>query len=279
MDSPINVTKMSGEKEPYSEEKVMSSMKRTGVREELRPVILEHVRKRLYPDIKTTEIYSSIREFLHDKDISASIKFNLKQAIFDLGPTGFPFEKYLSRIFEHQGYTVQVDIIMEGECIRHEVDLLLEKEGKREIVEAKFHNMQGVKTDIHVLLYTYARFLDLKDKNHLDNVWVITNTKLSGDSIEYAKCKNINVIAWSYPAEGNLQDRIENAKLYPVTILDLSHREKKQLLDNGYTLCQDLLNIPESELMDLLEIDKERLSQITRVVEYMYGTQPQVSKV
>lgn len=259
----ITVIKRSGEQVAFSEEKVLRSMHRVGVPDALQPQVLQHIKERISGNsITTDEIFSHILEFLKEKDKKSSIRFNLRQAVFDLGPTGFPFEKYIERVFQSQGYHAQVDVILTGECVNHEIDVLIEKDGKKEIVEAKFHNQTVGKTDVQVVLYVYARFLDVKEKNNIDGVWVITNTKLTTDAIDYAKCKGIKVIGWNYPEVGNLQDFVENPKMYPVTILNsLSGEEKQRLLENNVVLSCDLLNYKKEELSEKFLIDDSRLTE------------------
>ena len=261
--SNITVIKRSGEQVAFSEEKVLRSMRRVGVPESLQPQVLQHIRERISgSSITTDEIFSHILEFLKGKDKKSSIRFNLRQAVFELGPTGFPFEKYIQRVFQSQGYNAQVDVILPGECVNHEIDVLIEKDGKKEIVEVKFHNQTVGKTDVQVTLYVYARFLDVKEKNNIDGVWVITNTKLTTDAIDYARCKGIKVIGWNYPEVGNLQDFVENPKMYPVTILtSLTGEEKQRLLENNVVLSCDLLNYKKEELSEKFLIDDSRLSE------------------
>ncbi|OGH12061.1 MAG: hypothetical protein A2857_00910 [Candidatus Levybacteria bacterium RIFCSPHIGHO2_01_FULL_36_15] len=263
----IYVIKQSGEKELFSQDKVLASMQRVGVPEALWPRAVEHIKKNLHQDIKTNEIFSHILEYLKDKDRNASVKFNLKQAIFQLGPTGFPFERFMERVFQNMGYKTQVDLILEGECVNHEVDIFLEKDGKKGIVEAKFHNQQGVKTDIHVALYTYARFLDLKEKNNISEIWLVTNTKLTEEAITYSKCKNMDIIAWNYPQGASLQDLVGNPKMYPITILnELSEQEKQLFIENNIIFCDQLLNKEKFNFNGNFIIKEEKLNRIKNSV-------------
>lgn len=256
--------KKSGEKEPYDEEKVRHSMNRVGVPDNLKPEVLQHIKEKFENNEMTTdEVFHHIMEFLEPRDRKSSLRLNLREAIFELGPTGFPFEQYLGQIFEAMGYKVTSNNIMNGDCVRHEIDLLLEKNGHREIVEVKFHNHHVVKTDVQVALYTYARFLDVKEKNKIDNVWLVTNTKLTADAITYANCKGMPVIAWNYPEKGNLQDLVEDPQMYPVTLLSsLSEQEKKRLIEKNVVFCRDLLTMSDAELADPLirndKLDKAR---------------------
>lgn len=271
MSGEIFVIKSNGEREIFSEQKVLRSMRRVGVSKELENIVLQKVKEKLYQNIKTSEIFSEISEFLRKKVPKASFRFNLKQAIFDFGPSGFPFEKYIAKIFEGQGYRTQTDIILKGDCVDHEVDILIEKDGRREMVEAKFHNQPGVRTDIHVALYTYARFLDVKEKNGINSVWIITNTKLSQDSIRYAECKNIKVIGWNYPEAHNLQDFVENPQMYPITILNsLGEEDKRKLFESNIVLCSELVSLVEPHVKGLF-IDSHRFKNAQEDAKIILG--------
>lgn len=250
----VFVVKKSGEREEYDEGKVMRSMNRVGVPDNLQPEVLQHVKTKFHDgQITTDELFRHILEYLEPRDRKSSLRFNLREAIFQLGPTGFPFEQYLAQIFRTMGYSVATDSIMNGDCVRHEIDLILEKDKNREIVEVKFHNHHVVKTDVQTALYTYARFLDVKEKNHIDNVWLVTNTKLTADAIAYANCKGMPVIAWNYPEKGNLQDLVEDPQMYPITLLtSLSEQEKRRLIEKNVVFCRDLLTKSDAELADPL---------------------------
>lgn len=269
MTRQITVIKRDGSEVPFDDYKVIRSMERVGVPKELHDRVLSHIKEKVQRDtITTDEIFYHIREFLVGRDKKGALRFNLRQAIFELGPTGFPFEKYLGEIFESQGYKTQVDLIMEGECVSHEIDLLIEKDGRREIVEAKFHNQTFGKTDVQVMLYTYARFLDIKDKNKIDSVWVATNTKLTTDAIVYAECKSMKALAWNYPPEENLHEFVEKPKMYPITTLtDLTIEEERRFIDNGVVLASDLLKVSDEDLVDKYLIDEKRIPVIRESAE------------
>src|SRR3989344_2654825 len=272
---PITVIKRDGSEVPFDDRRVLMSIERVGVPKELHDRVLAHIKEKVQKDntITTDEIFYHIREFLIDKDKKSGLRFNLRQAIFELGPTGFPFEKYLAKIFDSEGYKTEVDLQMRGECVPHEIDLLIEKDGRREIVEAKFHNQKIGKTDVQVLLYTYARFLDVKSPNNIDGVWVATNTKLTADAIDYAKCKGVKTLSWNYPQEWNLAEFVEKPKMYPVTTLtDLTGEEERRFIDNGIVLASDLLKISDEELEEKYLIDKDRVEIIKQDAELICGT-------
>ncbi len=270
MAAQITVIKRNGQQVIFDDARVIGSMKRAGVPQELYDRVLEHIKERIQQDntITTDEIFYHIREFLSAKDKKSALRFNLRQGIFELGPTGFPFEQYLAELFRSQGYKAEVDLHISGECVSHEIDILLEKDGKREIVEAKFHNQTFGKTDVQVILYTYARFLDVKDKNNIDGVWVATNTKLTEDAIVYAECKGVKTLAWNYPERDNLQEFVERPKMYPVTIMtDITTEEKRRLIDNNIVMVNELMKISIQDFAEKYFIEKARAEEIKRAAE------------
>ena len=243
----IHVLKSNGKEEAFSEGKVLMSINRAGIPQAMQQKVLNHIQSKLFEGITTSEIHNHIREFLHTSDQpSLVVKYDLKQAIKALGPTGYPFEDYVARLLEFQGYETQTRIVLRGKCVSHEIDVIallqIPNEQKKKImVEAKFHNGLGTVTDVHVALYTQARFQDIKEQHHFDTVMLISNTKITSDAIAYGECMGMKVIGWSYPEKNALRDWIENMSLYPITALTtLTNSEKAQLLQNNVVLCQDI---------------------------------------
>lgn len=257
----IFVTKSSGEKEPFSEEKVLNSIKRANIPQEIQQQVLSHIKERLYDDITTSKIYHHISEFLGKSHPHAKAKYSLKQAIMKLGPTGYPFEDFVAEILKSQGYQTQTRQILQGTCITHEIDVVATKNIEKIMVEAKFHNIAGIKTNVHVALYTKARYDDVLKKNGFTKAWIITNTKVTTDAIAYAECQNITIIAWEYPQKGNLRDIIEQSGLAPITsITEFSPNDIQKLLENNIVLCRDVCKKPDIlNLLDMPEAKKKHI--------------------
>lgn len=253
----IQIVKASGEKESFSEEKVRASIQRAGIPEELQKQVLTHIKDKLYENIKTSEIYHHITEFLgRSQNPYTKAKYSLKQAIMDLGPTGYPFEDFVAEILKAGGYQTQARVILSGKCVSHEIDVIAKKETHKAIIEVKFHNLPGTKTGIHEALYTKARFNDVLEKNDFNQVWLVTNTKISQDAITYGVCMGMKVISWNYPEGESLRDLIENAHLQPITALTtLSVGQKQKLLENHIVLCKDICQNPG--LLDQFGIKNE----------------------
>jgi hypothetical protein len=253
MTTTIYVLKADGSREQFSLDKLYHSIRRAGISKDVQGEVARHVVSILYPDITTREIYRHIIEFLGNSQQYLRGRYSLKQAIMDFGPSGFPFEKFVSRIFAAEGYQTETDVILAGECVNHEVDVVAIKGDQHLIVECKFHNRSGNRTDIKVALYVQARFEDLlaawkktTDTHKYHQIYLATNTKCTTDAISYASCKGIGILSWGYPETGNLEDKIEEFKLHPVTCLTtLSRNQKEQLLLKNIVLCSEIDQNPD----------------------------------
>jgi len=259
------VIKANGEKELFSEKKLIQSAQRAGVPEELQREMVNHVKTILFDGIKTEEVYYHIKEFLGAREQKHYLaKYSLKQAIMELGPTGYPFENYIARILAKEGFVTQLRTLLRGRCVTHEIDVIAEKKGdqpKKMMIEAKFHNKLGIKTDIQVAMYTHARFEDIKVNHHFDHVVLITNTKTTTDAIAYAQCTGMHVIGWEYPIGGSLRELVTKYMLYPITVLSsLSESEKQLLLQQDVILCHDI--VADANVLHTLPLSSDRKQKV-----------------
>ena len=265
------VVKATGEKEQFNEEKLRLSIQRAGIPKDLWENAVNHVKSTLYDNIPTGEIYKHIIEFLENSPHPFSRdKYSLKQAIMDLGPPGYPFEDYVSEILKLEGYETLVRQILQGKCITHEIDIVTQKNNVNAMVECKFHNSPGIHSQVHVSLYTKARFDDIKEKHNLEDVWLITNTKITFDALNYAICASMKVISWDYPEKGSFRDLIEKYKLHPITVLTtLSRNQKQLLLGNHVVLAKDICKNPSS--LDVLGLPDDKKNAIVSECQFVYG--------
>lgn len=258
----VNVIKADRTIEPYSEEKIISSIKRAGIPQSLHGEVINHINSRLYENIPTSEIYSHIQEYFgSSNDRASGSKYSLKRAIMELGPTGFPFEVYVSEILKSEGYATLVGQTLPGKCVNHEVDVVAEKDGEKLMVECKFHNRIGTRSDLHVSLYTKARFDDLKEKHGFTRGMLATNTKITVDALAYADCEDLSVLSWSYPEGWGIRDLVEKYKLYPITQLSfLSLTNKQELLAKDIVLISQLCK--NFDVLDQIAIPKNKREEI-----------------
>ena len=241
----VNVIKFNGEKEPFSEQKIIDSARRVGVPEELHGELLRHITSKLYENIPTAEIFTEIKKFLKEKGHHAySTRYNLKNSLAQLGPSGYPFEKYLARLLEEYGYLTKTNQVLAGACVRHEIDVVAKRNDTTHLIEAKFHSKHGVRTDVKTALYIKARYEDILS-NWKEGTpllpWMITNTRFTTDCQKYADCISMKLTSWDYPRGKSLREMIEAKNLHPVTILDsLSKKERNTLLDSGIVTCKQV---------------------------------------
>lgn len=268
----VNVLKANGVIEPFSKDKIKSSIERAGVPLNIQDKLISHVESSLYENIPTKEVYRHVNEFLQkEPHPTSTVKYKLKQALMELGPTGYPFEDFVSEVLKAKGYLTQTRSILMGRCVSHEIDVIAEKKGiEKLMVEAKFHNDSGIHTDVHVSLYTKARFDDLKEKYQFDRAWLFTNTKITPDALAYALCVNMGVVSWSYPQEESLRDLVEKYHLYPITLLSsISGPQKQILLENHIVLISQILN--NESYLDLLELQDEKKKSIITEAKSISG--------
>lgn len=243
------VTKSSGEQEQFSCEKFERSLYKAGASPAVTNTLLNEIL--VHPELDTTQkIYDYAFKHLRDLNRPLAARYSLKNALYELGPEGFLFERFMAELFKAQGYRTQNDVIVPGICVDHEVDIIMEKNEKRFMAECKFHNRRGLKTDVKVALYIKARFLDLsaqweqakEPKLPCDGVWLLTNTQLTTDAIAYGTCAGLNLLAWDYPEEGNIAQLIDTLGLHPITSMTtLTSPQKHFLLVHNVLLARELL--------------------------------------
>lgn len=234
------VIKESGKKEKLNLKKLKRTILEAKASEKLANKAVRNVKNKAYPGITTREILQLVLEILK-KEPGIAQRYNLKRAIMILGPTGFPFEKFISKMLKEYGYKTRIDVFMRGKCVTQEVDVLAKKGNKKYMVECKYHNTPGKKSDLKVVMYTYARFLDLKHKK-FSQPWLVTNTKCTSEAIRYAKGMNLKIISWRYPRKESLEKMLIEKNLYPITTLMIPTLKVKQKLVNAnIMLVRDLL--------------------------------------
>lgn len=258
----LDVIKYSGKKVNFSVAKLSLSLIRSGADKTLVDTIIKKVSEEVYHGISTKEIYNRAFALLKGKNRHLASKYKLKRAIYELGPTGFPFERFVSRLLKYSGYITETNLVLKGKCVTHEIDVIAKKENITTLIECKYHNDQGLKCNIKIPLYIQSRYLDVKanyeEKEKLGAGWVVTNTKFTKDAIQYGNCSGLYLLSWDYPIGDGLKDRIDRLGLYPITVSTLlTKREKQFLLNRDIILCRDLKG-------DTFYLDKLGVSDIRK---------------
>ncbi len=276
MELNIDIIKSSGEKVKFSMDKLRGSLLRSGANREVVNQIVQQLKDEVYQGISTKEIYNRAFVLLKEHKALFASKYKLKKAIYELGPTGYPFERFIAALLQHSGYTTTVGRVMDGSCVTHEIDVFAEKNNKISIIECKFHSEEGRNCNVKVPLYINSRFRDLKShwegaKQHtkvLDSGWVVTNTRFTADAVTYGRCVGLYLLSWDFPKGNGLKDRIDKLGLYPITVSTLlTNREKQFLLARDVVLCQQLLK--DKFFLDHLGISHIRKEKITTEIRML----------
>lgn len=248
--SGILIRKASGEEQQFEKWKLERSLRNAGADEDLINEIVQNIELWISNKLTTKDIYKRAFSILRKKKSGAANRYRLKQAIAELGPTGYPFEKFIGHLFEKQGYKVEVGQVIDGVCVTHEMDVIATNHTVQHLVECKYSSDQGKQISVQVPLYVRSRVNDIIEKRktlpEYNNIsftgWVVTNTRFSSDSLAYGKCSGLHLLAWDYPQGNGLKELIERFKMYPLTILSqLSKNDKQKFLNQGIVLCAQLL--------------------------------------
>lgn len=262
------IQKADGSTERFDSAKLEASLRRAGASTRTASDIRATIEKNLVAGSRTDQIYKRAFMLLRQHEKAAAARYSLRRAIFELGPTGHPFEDFVAQLFRKEGWQVEWRRLIPGKCVPHEVDVYATRGNEHLAAELKYHNDPNYKTDVKTALYVKARFDDIWQCDPregtvcpVDRGMLITNTKFTSQAVQYASCAGIELLGWSYPTEGNLYDRIIAAGVYPVTALtSLRKAEKKLLIEQG-VITTDMLR-EKREVLRALMIPPERIGAI-----------------
>ena len=265
----IEVQKASGETEPFSVEKLIGSLQSTGADQEEIEQISKNISEWIYNGVTTRQIYKRAYDLLNQKRYHLASRYKLKKAIMELGPTGYPFEHFVAKIFDTMGFSTKTGQIMKGHCVTHEMDVVAIKDKEEHLVECKYSQSPGKNVSVQVPLYVRSRVNDIIDtqKDTAEHEgfsfhgWVVTNTRFSSDAIDYGKCCGLHLLSWDYPTGKGMKDIIDREKIYPITVLtNLSQKQKHLLLEQGVVICRQL--VENQELINSLELTVQQYRKL-----------------
>lgn len=250
---PVIIKKATGEKEPFNVDKLKRSMRNAGAEEELIEEVAGDISSWITDGITTQKIYSRAFYLLRKKQKDAASRYKLKSAIMELGPTGYPFEHFVGKIMERQGFSTQVGQVINGRCVTHEVDVIATRNREQYLIECKYGTSPGKIYGVQVPLYIRSRVDDIVNNRKSDEQYegftfhggVVTNTRFSSDAIAYGTCSGLYVLSWDYPSGNGLKDLIDREKIFPVTVLhNLTKKQKQQLMEEGIVICRQIIDNP-----------------------------------
>jgi len=263
------VIKADNRRERFNKNKIINSLLKIGLEEDKALEIAQQAKEELKGKITTDEIFNFVTSKLENYNLLYAGKYNLRRAIMNLGPTGYPFEKYIAKVLNTYNFTTKTNQVLNGKCVLHEVDVLAHKNNDFYFIECKYHNTSGAKSDVKVPLYIHSRFLDLKanlkEKNKYHyQMWLITNTKFTTEALKYGECMKIKMTGWLYPQNNSLETIIEKNKAYPINLFKgiLNNLDYQKLVKLDIFLLKDLLKFSLKDLISKTQIKQEKISKL-----------------
>jgi Holliday junction resolvase-like predicted endonuclease len=265
----FNVIKASGEREPFYESKLRNSLRKAGADQQITDKIIHSIQRILFEGITTEKIYREAFKQLRQYSNSSAGRYKLKEALLELGPSGYPFEKFIGELLNRLGYQTDTGVIVNGNCVSHEIDVIAEKDDEHFMIECKFHNRKGHKCNVKIPLYIQSRFKDVErnwrsqsgheDKQH--QAWVVTNTRFTTDAQQYGKCVGLKLLSWDYPENNGLKDLISHVHLHPITSLTtLSNQKKKLLLEQNVVFCKQICE--DKQVLKSVGLDNHTMNKV-----------------
>ena len=265
----IKIKKATGQIENFNENKLMNSLVRSGAEPDHAREVVREVVRQIKPHMSTRKIYRLAYRYLKQYNNISVMRYSLKEALLKLGPSGYPFEKYVGELLRNQGYDVKVGIILEGKCVSHEIDVFAENKEKIILVECKYRNNAEGAHDVKTALYVHARHQDLQPKmkkQYPDKEikgQLVTNARFTDDAIKFAECSDLQMVSWRYPRKNSLEIMIEKDRLYPVTVLSgLNSHQIHTLIEQDIFLMRDLLKKDSASIRRLLSITDRKASEL-----------------
>ena len=275
----MKVVKYSGDTVDFNSNKLLKSLLKAGANPEQAQHIISTISAQLFDGMATKQIYKMAFALLKKNSNAHAARYNLREAIRMLGPAGFYFEKYIARLFESEGYKTQTNLVLQGKCVTHEIDVLIQKDSEMGMVECKFHVGREVASDVKVPMYILSRFNDLKTKSHsffdskspLTSCWIVTNNRFTADAITFANCSGLQLLSWNYPENNCLKSKTDQNKLYPITCLTtLSLAEKEHLLQEELLLVKDIL--VQSSVLNTIGLSPNRIQNVLKEARELCGS-------
>ena len=252
----------------FNENKILSTCRRAGANQKTAHQILKNVRSKIYQGISTKDIYRLVLQAISEQQGRSGLhhRYQLKEAIMNLGPNGFAFENYVGAILGPYGFKIQgIRSKISGACANHEIDLIATSEDKKYMIECKHRSTRGSFIGLKVSLYTHARFLDTSP--YFDGEVIVCNTKISQNAKQYSNCIGQKVFSWRYPPKKSLERIIEDYKLYPITILNLTSKELERFASHNLMLAKDLLERDENMLVRQTGLSRKRIHSLSVLAE------------
>jgi hypothetical protein len=255
------IRKRSQNHETFDVKKFKRSLLRSGLNEGMCNELISRIDPKKSCYKSTSSLFRATRSAIYTKNKKLAAHYSLKKSIFDLGPTGYPFEHLCAELFSVKGFKTQVSVTKKGKFVSHEIDVVASRTDLTIFCECKFHRSNNHKNDIKLPLYVHSRYLDLEQAGKYGKIQyaIMTNTNFSKDAIKYSEGVGLILFSPDYPDKDTFYDLMKKYNVYPVTILkNLKKREAKQLIDNGVIVVKQL----KDNHLEEIGFPKERIEEV-----------------
>ncbi len=255
--------------EIFDPARLTASLVRAGAGRHTAERIAELITRTVVPGSSSKDVYGRAFALLRKEGRPVAARYALRRALLEFGPSGHPFEDFVSHLFAAEGWSVETRKVIKGACVSHEVDFYASHPEQNTYLaaELKYHNDPGYKTDLKVALYVKSRFDDIFacDPNlracPIDRGLLVTNTKFTSEAIAYAECAGVELLGWHYPEQDNLFLRMSRSRIYPITALtSLAPSQKRLLVGHGVVAVDMLLS--NSHALDALRLSSEKTGEL-----------------
>ena len=266
----FKVVKYSGEEELFDDRKMFHSLRRAGASIDVAENIIDKVVSTAVDGMTTKKLFRQAFNLLNKTDEGTALKYNLKQSIYQLGPTGFPFEKFIAGLLKANGYHTLINQRIRGASkVTYEIDIVAQNDTEKLLVECKFHSRPGIISHMNTVLYCKARFDDIKQgveplkSKNFTRLMLVSSTRFTHSVKSYSKLYDVKLLGWRHPRGQGIGELIEQKKLYPITILTgLDNRTKDQMLLKGYVFANDLINNTPKFLSKKTSVSISKLTKL-----------------
>lgn len=267
----MKVVKRSGDIVEFDRQKLERSLLNSGALPSLVKDVLLKIDQIAYDGMSTKQIYKHAFAMLKKQSNAHAARYNLRTALQLLGPAGFFFEKFIARLYASEGWETKTNLVLQGQCVSHEVDIAMRKGSSMMMAECKFHNSREAISDVKVPMYILSRFNDLKTQRHdiftrsdsITSCLIVTNNRFSSDAIAFGTCSGLQLLSWDYPGKDSIRLKIDSKGLYPITCLTtLSLVEKEKLLILDVLLVVDLINNADS--LRKINLSESRIKNVLK---------------
>jgi hypothetical protein len=205
----VTVIKWDGRKEPYDQNKVITSLVRAGVSQSDLDRLLTEIEGQLTNPITTKCLFEIIDTGLTLYKLEKPRElYHLRDKLAAMNP--FDFEKYVQQLLQDEGYRCEWNVVVPGFWVEHQIDVIAYKNNNTIMVEVKHHDNPHRLTGLGDACELWARLEDLqhgyqasKNPYNFTQAWLVVNTKFSDHAIRYAKGKGLWLTGWRYHLDGN----------------------------------------------------------------------------